>query len=114
MFDVARGWQRVLHVLEQRRLVPADALTPAELARRIREQTRDERVEAFVWRFYYPRVYGRHDLAGTVDEAEQLVRAIEGRQPESVAAASTAPSAAAPASICPVCGRHSEKRRKKS
>jgi len=115
MFDVARGWHRILNVLEKRRLLPSDALTPAELAHRIREQTQDERIERFVWRFYYPGIYGQCDLSGLSDEAEQIVCAIEGHDPAAITAAPAVPVVNTSAtSTCPVCGRQSAKRRSRS
>lgn len=112
MFDISEGWRRILKVLEQRELLPAGPLTPAELAHQVRAKTNDARVEQFVWQFYYPRVFGRHVWAGMDDEAETCVRAIEG--PPRAVVRPIASVENAPVPTCPVCGRRSMKGRTKS
>jgi hypothetical protein len=72
-------WRRAISAIEAGgRLSPdATALTPAELAVRLRAAG-DDRLRQFVEGYYYPARYGHRAGALTEDAAERLVREIEG------------------------------------
>ncbi|TAJ24230.1 MAG: hypothetical protein EPO64_09745 [Nitrospirae bacterium] len=65
-------WGELCGLLSDKGVMPLEAkvLTPAEIARAVRQAGLDGRVERFVWNYLYPRHYGGAD--GEVSETEAI------------------------------------------
>jgi hypothetical protein len=68
-------WNRLLDRLDDAGLLTLRFATetPAEIAKQVEQKTGDPRVHKFVWRYYYPKVFGNHAETMTTREAAALI-----------------------------------------
>ena len=102
-----RLWQRILQALSVSKLDYPSHFTPAEVATDFFCRRGDERVSRFVWKYYYPMIYGQQSGELLRSDAERIAEELErdlgyrkpGRQAES---AGSWPQSTA---TCSICGR---------
>ena len=72
-------WNRLLEHLDREGLLSIQAakLTPAEIARHVFLRTGDQRVQKFVWGYYYPLTYGNVPGALSSKKARAIVASFE-------------------------------------
>jgi hypothetical protein len=109
MTEARSLWNRLLDRLDDAGLLTLrfSTETPAEVAKHIQRRTGDDRVLRFVWRYYYPQIFGGEPGTMTDREAGILIESF--KKPP----IDHAPLVAAPADkkgekppLCAYCGEN--------
>ena len=72
-------WDQLLEHLDREGLLPLHIgkFTPAEIGRYVAQKTGDQRVNTFVWGYFYPKQYGNQQGTITEKRAKALVKSFE-------------------------------------